>query len=1085
MGVKDKEAIGRAADAPDASAKAENPDAQDMQRILADRIARSDWLNDQLHGTRSQLAQTAADLAGLTATSAEAQRDLSRAHGREEAMLAEIARRHEEVIAVSKTLAATIDRVARAEREAEAQQRLAAMANAQVAQLNKRLREAPAPRAPHSDDQKPAPSVEKLLHPEPQNVAEPQRTARPVNAPAVAAMPLVGLRRLFRRKKTAAARRPRARARPETDREAMNLIAQSELFDPQWYLEKYPDVREAGAAPLEHFFRHGGQEGRKPGPRFDTRWYVQHAPDLQQSGMNPLVHFLVFGEARGISLPSDNEVALHERPDILTVLASPLFDADWYRKHRSGLPKGREHVALDYLTEGWRAGRHPGPAFDGDLYLTRHEDVREAGVNPLLHYLRHGREEGRQIYPVAFAGSDRDRVLSITEAVEPLKDFSAERAPRVPREEWAWKQSADFTPGSSNALLVGERLIGFANTDSGDDVREVLSTFRRLTGTVGGDRAGAAKILSSYSGLSVVDSWYLTENDFRLRLEIPGDKPAALRAYQVSLETGLAQLLLEIPVGSGDLAVVDVRLINPYTPLLLCLDDGDGTVGHAVILPFPSLSRNGRHQGEARLEDGREGTWRIGASLASQFLSTGAAPPSLSNVEVDLTGAIGGEPIFDKATLAWLRSMGLRIGIVDGTATTAALENLGASLKEHPSAKPEQARVGSWMTLRIQADALPTIAALVSHSLPSPPKTGLPVACIIADVVRSRPRWALTPPSDSTHLLDWQPRLGLLPWPLLLPDQKSAGRAQSTPDVIVPPMAIRFREAPLSNADINDFLPFPPETPAPLLRRAPSAKPVRVTVILHSEGSEALEVKNTLDSIRRQDPVGELDLILTFSKGKVPEEALDLGGFATTRWITSSGSSNSALNEAASLAKGSCLLFVEAGVVLHDRRTLGILLSIARGSGIASAGCTVMRAADATAAVDRRLTLHSGGIFPLKADFTAGSRIEFGEPQAAIALPAMSYAVAGNRLRLAMIRKQEWSTLDGLTAQGESLVEAEMDFAIRALRSGKTHVCTSVVTAIATGAASRPIATGLKAASLPIKEWPAVLSRLTTIRALG
>jgi hypothetical protein len=36
------------------------------------------------------------------------------------------------------------------------------------------------------------------------------------------------------------------------------------LFDPAWYLEKYPDVKSAGVDPAEHYVRYGAREGRLP-----------------------------------------------------------------------------------------------------------------------------------------------------------------------------------------------------------------------------------------------------------------------------------------------------------------------------------------------------------------------------------------------------------------------------------------------------------------------------------------------------------------------------------------------------------------------------------------------------------------------------------------------------------------------------------------------------------------------------------------------------------------------------------------------------------------------------------------------------
>jgi hypothetical protein len=41
-------------------------------------------------------------------------------------------------------------------------------------------------------------------------------------------------------------------------------LTRAGLFDPAWYLEKYPDVKKAGIDPAEHYVRHGAREGRLP-----------------------------------------------------------------------------------------------------------------------------------------------------------------------------------------------------------------------------------------------------------------------------------------------------------------------------------------------------------------------------------------------------------------------------------------------------------------------------------------------------------------------------------------------------------------------------------------------------------------------------------------------------------------------------------------------------------------------------------------------------------------------------------------------------------------------------------------------------
>ena len=83
----------------------------------------------------------------------------------------------------------------------------------------------------------------------------------------------------------------------------MSLLYTSELFDSDWYLEIYNDVRKAGIDPAEHYLLYGAKEGRKPSQQFDGNWYLQANPDVAEHGTNPLLHYIKFGreEKRPIS----------------------------------------------------------------------------------------------------------------------------------------------------------------------------------------------------------------------------------------------------------------------------------------------------------------------------------------------------------------------------------------------------------------------------------------------------------------------------------------------------------------------------------------------------------------------------------------------------------------------------------------------------------------------------------------------------------------------------------------------------------------------------------------------------------------
>ncbi|WP_156940924.1 hypothetical protein [Halomonas halodenitrificans] len=99
---------------------------------------------------------------------------------------------------------------------------------------------------------------------------------------------------------------PQAGGGKETDAEKLQrhakLVQESDLFDAEWYLAAYPDVRQAeqySKAPHEHYLRHGGFEGRNPCPEFDSAYYLKTYPDVAEAGTNPLVHYLLHGRNEG------------------------------------------------------------------------------------------------------------------------------------------------------------------------------------------------------------------------------------------------------------------------------------------------------------------------------------------------------------------------------------------------------------------------------------------------------------------------------------------------------------------------------------------------------------------------------------------------------------------------------------------------------------------------------------------------------------------------------------------------------------------------------------------------------------------
>ena len=98
-------------------------------------------------------------------------------------------------------------------------------------------------------------------------------------------------------------------------------IGRSNLFDQEWYLERYPDVKHAGVNPILHYINTGALEGRDPSPLFNTKWYLKENRDVAQSKINPLYHYVKFGckegrvpnEASGIIIPFNKKKKIKKK----------------------------------------------------------------------------------------------------------------------------------------------------------------------------------------------------------------------------------------------------------------------------------------------------------------------------------------------------------------------------------------------------------------------------------------------------------------------------------------------------------------------------------------------------------------------------------------------------------------------------------------------------------------------------------------------------------------------------------------------------------------------------------------------------
>jgi len=94
---------------------------------------------------------------------------------------------------------------------------------------------------------------------------------------------------------------------------------------------------------------------------------------------------------------SKTKKSASKQQHIALIIESGLFNTEWYQKICPELSKLPLTPIEHYLSIGYKMGLNPSEKFNGNLYLERYPDVAQEGVNPLIHYILFGKNEGRTI----------------------------------------------------------------------------------------------------------------------------------------------------------------------------------------------------------------------------------------------------------------------------------------------------------------------------------------------------------------------------------------------------------------------------------------------------------------------------------------------------------------------------------------------------------------------------------------------------------------------------------------------------------------------------------------------------------------
>lgn len=212
-----------------------------------------------------------------------------------------------------------------------------------------------------------------------------------------------------------------------------DLLTRGDIVDPDYYLAMNPDVAAAGIDPLQHFLSCGLAEGRSPRP---------NVPATDLDGILSALQEIARSRMSGADAPTEPMsspfVSLFER------LMDELCPDDTVR-------------FLEWLEDSWSDTKariqliRAGGFVEPDAYLEMHQDVKDAGVDPVHHYCFAGINEGR-------APSRSLPAARLPEVLEYLKqaaviDLAEPSLPTFPLEEAEESRRQDQLAVLRTALL--------------------------------------------------------------------------------------------------------------------------------------------------------------------------------------------------------------------------------------------------------------------------------------------------------------------------------------------------------------------------------------------------------------------------------------------------------------------------------------------------------------------------------------------------------------------------------------------------------------------------------------------------------
>ena len=98
-----------------------------------------------------------------------------------------------------------------------------------------------------------------------------------------------------------------------------------------------------------------------------------------------------------------------------------LLDIGYYLKNNKDIRISGVDPILHYIYHGYQEGRNPNPQFNSKYYTEKYSDVKKSKLNPLIHYSLYGKKEGRQKKSLSQVSISKNEVTKNIDKVQKNK----------------------------------------------------------------------------------------------------------------------------------------------------------------------------------------------------------------------------------------------------------------------------------------------------------------------------------------------------------------------------------------------------------------------------------------------------------------------------------------------------------------------------------------------------------------------------------------------------------------------------------------------------------------------------------------